>query len=702
MKLYQYVAPTIAALAIAGCGDDPLNEVTTPPVDPQPPVVVGESIYILHSSEEINHTFEFWDTWGSGSSFATAQDSQYGEILVMQPGTNWGAPTSNIAWGVSEGNEIDASYITHANFKVRTTAADSVEVAIVTLSAEYKDSYQLSSGTALSDGWVQMQVPVTPSTQTSWFALTFADAGQVELADVYLSEEVVVQPSTDEFVLITSGNEGSDITFGDDTVQEWSTGTVFNGEANYLGKNAWSIASGPKSAEDGNWGAVLVFNGGIEQDLSRFTYLDVDVATEGGFEKYAVTMEANGVSKELLLPVDDSINDQWQSIRLDLSKFSLETSNVSSIAIMGVGGTPGVSTFYVTDYKFVKTQEPEVDDTLESPFIILHSTSETGLQDVAYGEWSTGTVISSGSFNDLSTWILEENGSWGAVLAMTNQNNTDAAPVNLATLENYTNLKLKVAAEGAFDRFEVFLGTNVDGKASSSVIPFGLEDPAQWNEIDIDLNAFGLALSDINQIAVYGVYTPSTSGQKLYVTDFVAYDTGIHPTRNHNDYGDAFTMISSTSLDSDLTYDDSAYINVGNASFNEWSTGTGFDLESNYQGSNAWEMTKGDSWGAVAAFTGDVYGEISPFDFDMNEYKNFSFKVASVGSLSDFKIAFNTTKGAAYETLLTPVVSSDWTTYSFDMSQLPIDPNEIMQVAVFGINGASGDKFYLTDMQFSK
>ena len=87
----------------------------------------------------------------------------------------------------------------------------------------------------------------------------------------------------------------------------------------------------------------------------------------------AVTIEANGVSKELLLPVDDSINDQWQSIRLDLSKFSLETSNVSSIAIMGVGGTPGVSTFYVTDYKFVKTQEPEVDDTLESPFIILHS-----------------------------------------------------------------------------------------------------------------------------------------------------------------------------------------------------------------------------------------------------------------------------------------------------------------------------------------
>ncbi|MEF1231078.1 hypothetical protein QTO02_27030, partial [Vibrio fortis] len=170
--------------------------------------------------------------------------------------------------------------------------------------------------------------------QTSWFALTFANAGQVELADVYLSEEVVVQPSTDEFVLITSGNEGSDITFGDDTVQEWSTGTVFNGEANYLGKNAWSITSGPKSAEDGNWGAVLVFNGGIEQDLSRFTYLDVDVATEGGFEKYAVTIEANGVSKELLLPVDDSINDQWQSIRLDLSKFSLETSNVSSIAIM--------------------------------------------------------------------------------------------------------------------------------------------------------------------------------------------------------------------------------------------------------------------------------------------------------------------------------------------------------------------------------
>ena len=156
MKLYQYLTPTLAALALVGCGDDPLTDVATPPVDPQPPVEVGESIYILHATEELNHTFEYWDTWGSGSSFATAQDSQYGEILVMQPGSNWGVPTSNIAWGASEGNEIDASYITHANFKVRTTTADSVEVAIVTLAAEYKDTYQLSSGTALSDGWVQM------------------------------------------------------------------------------------------------------------------------------------------------------------------------------------------------------------------------------------------------------------------------------------------------------------------------------------------------------------------------------------------------------------------------------------------------------------------------------------------------------------------------------------------------------------------
>ncbi|MCX2760002.1 hypothetical protein OQJ65_16845 [Vibrio sp. Sgm 22] len=702
MKLYQYVAPTLAALALAGCGDDPLTDVTSPPIDPPPPVVVGESIYILHATEEINHTFEFWDTWGSGSTFATAQNSQYGEILVMQPGSNWGAPTSNIAWGVSEGNEIDATHITHANFKVRTTTANTVEVGIVTLQAEYKDNYAISSGTALSDGWVQMQVPVTPNAETSWFSLTFENAGQVELADVYLSEEVVVEPATDEFVLISSGSEVSDITFGDDTVQEWSTGTVFSGDSNYLGQNAWSITSGPKSPEEGNWGAVLVFNGGIEQDLSRFTYLDVEVATLGGFEKYAVTLEANGVSKELLLPVDDRINDQWQSVRLDLSNFSLETSNVSSIAIMGVGGTPGVSTFYVTDYKFVKTQEPTVDDNLESPFIILHSTSETGLQDVAYGEWSTGTVISSGSFDGLSTWILEENGSWGAVLAMTNQNNTETAPVNLVSLENYTNLKLKVAAEGAFDRFEVFLDTNVDGKATSSVIPFGLNDATQWNEIDIDLNAFGLALSDINQIAVYGVYTPETTGQTLYVTDFIAYDTGIHPTRDRNDYGDAFVMISPTSLDSDLTYDDSAFLNVGNAAFNEWSTGTDFNLESTYLGSNAWEMTKGDSWGAVVAFTGDVYGEILPFDFDMNQYKNLSFKLASVGALSDFKIAFNTTKGASYETLLTPTVGSDWKTYSFDMTKLPIDVNEVMQVAIFGSNGASGDKFYLTDMQFSK
>ncbi|MGR5469797.1 hypothetical protein ACPV51_21485, partial [Vibrio astriarenae] len=63
---------------------------------------------------------------------------------------------------------------------------------------------------------------------------------------------------------------------------------------------------------------------------------------------------------------------------------------------------------------------------------------------------------------------------------------------------------------------------------------------------------------------------------------------------------------------------------------------------------------------------------------------------------------FNTAKGASYEFVLTPQPNSDWTTYSFDMSAMPIDVQDIMQVAIFGANGVAGDKFYVTDMKFEK
>ncbi|MGR5300308.1 hypothetical protein [Vibrio alfacsensis] len=714
MKVCKYLTPALATLALVGCGDElrTNNDIDgnnpTPPPTPPP---VGESLYIIHTTETANATFDDWSNWGSGSTFELVTDPNYREVISMQPGSNWGDFTSNIAWGYLSGSTFDTTPYTHANFKVKSDSATTVEVAVTSESGDFKQTVSLTTGTQLADGWVQMQVPLTTATDSTYFALTFVEAQSVKLADIFLSDEGGTtapkpEPNQDEFVVITSGSGVSDIVFAEDTVQDWSTSTQFNGEASYLNKKAWSIQSGPNSPEQGNWGAVLVFKGGVEKDLSEFNYLDVNVATEGGFDKYAITLASNGISKELQLPVDDAITTKWQKVRVKLSDYALEMSKVDSIAIMGIGGTPGVSTFYVSDLSFVKTQAPEKDADIAKDFVIIDATRAPSFGEANYGEWSTSSVFEGNdSYLDKATWSITrgtktpEEGNWGTVLALTHP---DGDANTLADLSNHTNLSLQVAAVGKFDSYEVFLSANVNGKNADFKIPFSLEDPEQWTTIDIDLTAFGLNLSHINQIAVVGVFSPDTTGQVLYLTDFHAYDSQTHPSRDHSDYGDRFLMISSTGEASDLLYDDSNIINVGNASFNDWSTGSGFDLEASYLGNQAWEITKGNGWGAVIAFTGDHYGAIMPFDFDMKLYKNFSFKLASVDTLNDFKIAFNTAKGASYEFVLTPQPNSDWTTYSFDMSAMPIDVQDIMQVAIFGANGVAGDKFYVTDMKFEK
>ncbi|AXY02522.1 hypothetical protein D1115_15790 [Vibrio alfacsensis] len=713
---FKYLTPALATLALVGCGDEPLTNNdsgggTNPPPTPPP---AGESLYIVHSNETVNATFDDWSNWGSGSQAETVSHGTYREIINITGGEGWGDIASSLAWGYLDQSTFDSSAYTHANFKVKSSSATTVEVSITsTTYGDDKQTYQLSTvGKPLADGWVQMQVPITTNSATTYFGLTFAGANAVSLADVYLSEEAGTTPpplpDQDSFVLYdaTSGFTNTDIAFSDDTIQEWSTGTVFNADDNFENKKAFSIQKGSKTPEEGNWGAVLVLQGGYERDLSEFNYIDVKVATKGGFDRYALSIASDGITKELQLPVDDQINDKWQTIRLPLSNFGLEMSKVNTVAIMGVGGQVGVSTFYVTDFQFVKTQAPEKDVDIAKDFVIIDATRDPSFGEANYGEWSTGSVFESNdSYLGKATWSITrgaktpEEGNWGTVLALTHP---DGDANTLADLSNHTNLSLQVAAVGKFDRYEVFLSANVNGKKAEFKIPFSLEDPEQWSTIDIDLTAFGLNLSHINQIAVVGVFSPDTTGQVLYLTDFHAYDSQTHPSRDHNDYGDRFLMISSTGEASDLLYDDSNFINVGNASFNDWSTGSGFDLEASYLGNQAWEITKGNGWGAVVAFTGDHYGAIMPFDFDMKLYKNFSFKLASIDTLNEFKIAFNTAKGASYEFVLTPQPNSDWTTYSFDMSAMPIDVQDIMQVAIFGANGVAGDKFYVTDMKFEK
>ncbi|NLS14056.1 hypothetical protein HGP28_14270 [Vibrio sp. SM6] len=716
MKVNKYLASTLAALLLVGCGDElPTQGNTgggndgngnggdvTPPPGPT-----------LDDLNILSYGFTDWSNWSSGTVAKEINDATYGAAVQLTGGTDWGDMASSIAWGYLDQSTFNTAGYTHANFKVKSTSATTVEVAVTSVQdGDDKQLHQLSSGTALGNGWVQMQVPIETSSATTYFALTFTGADSVTIADIHLSQEegttTPPQPANDQFVLVGESASDTDMAFSDTTVQEWGTGTDFDGNINYLGQNSWRITSGPKTPEQGNWGAVLVFDDAFKKDLSEFNYLEVSIATEGGFDSYAVSIASDGVTQEITLPVDDTKHDAWQKVRVPMSDFALEFANVQTMAIMGKGGVSGDSTFHVADYQFIKTQTPEKDSDRASDFVIIDPDRTTSVPEASYGEWSTGTTFDgTGNYLGKNAWSIErgpntpEQGNWGAVLALAHK---DGVTNTLADLAKHTNLSLQVAATEGFTKFEVFLSTNVDGKESSKGVPFGLKNKDGWNEINIDLDAYGLNLSHINQIAVHGTFDPNVaSGQILYVTDFHAYDSQTHAKRDHNDYGDAFVLISSTGETSDFKPDDSNFINEGNATLNEWSTGTTIDSEASYLGEAAWQLTQGAGWGAVIAFTGDDFGALQSFDFDMTQYKTLSFKLATEGKLKDFKLHVGSARGNAYETLLTPTPTADWQTYTVDMSKFPLDVDQIVQLAVMG-SGTPGDggSFYITDLKFSK
>ncbi|ETR66104.1 MAG: hypothetical protein OMM_13251, partial [Candidatus Magnetoglobus multicellularis str. Araruama] len=92
------------------------------------------------------------------------------------------------------------------------------------------------------------------------------------------------------FIIISSDlNIQSDVDITDSTVGEWSTGTDINPEGDYEDKNCWVLTTGTKPPAEGNWGAVLAFQNGINGDFSDYATLNVTLATSCDFNEYKVT-----------------------------------------------------------------------------------------------------------------------------------------------------------------------------------------------------------------------------------------------------------------------------------------------------------------------------------------------------------------------------------------------------------------------------
>ncbi|MFT6986185.1 MAG: hypothetical protein ACJAT7_002006 [Psychromonas sp.] len=519
------------------------------------------------------------------------------------------------------------------------------------------------------------------------------------------------RPTTDEFNLISS-TAYSDIDFSSgNTVGEWNTGSQI-AETTYEGMDAWSVTRSdldPDASQ--NWGSVLVFQDGINGDFSLFNSLKLKFATSGGYDQYKVTISANGISKEIILPVDDT-SSEWQDISIDLSRFALNLSAVDSVAVMGVGGELGIATIYIADLILVKESEIVVDTVTEADFIfklsdsvesslVVDDDNNSDVGNVIFGEWSTGTVLADSSYNGLSAWELSAGDSWGAVLALSGDISDGSTVENYdVDFSKYTNVKFKVASEGAFQDYKLSFESTIGALKVEQQISFSLSEQAEWNEIDFDLDSYGVDLSNVNQVAVFGIFQDGVSAnQKLYLTDFVAYDSGM-PSAVKDSSDDKFVFISSSGENVDIIVDGDDFAHSGNITINDWSTGTGITDGVDYDGYTATELTQGAGWGSVISYAGDIYGGVLPYDLDLNQYSTVNFKIAAAGVFGSYEMAFVTAVGAEFKLPLT--VTADWADVTINLADLPLNLMQLNQIAIYGIGGAAGDKIYITDFNISK
>ena len=381
------------------------------------------------------------------------------------------------------------------------------------------------------------------------------------------------------------------------------------------------------------------------------------------------------------------------------------------MAVFGIGGEPGVSTIYITDFALIQDEDTDYDDTVSEDFVFISSDADVAsdlvvddddysdVGNVIFGEWSTGTLISDTTYEGLDGIQLSANGSWGAVLAfqgdISDGSNIDNYDVDFA---EYTNIKFKVASEGAFSRYALSIVSKIGDNSASQEVEFSLASQADWNEIDLDLSSYGVNLSNVSQVAIFGVYDGGSDAQAIYITDMILYDSGIASAEKDSS-DDKFVFFSSTGEASDMVFDNDDNANDGNMVMNEWSTGTSFTSDVIYDGLTAFELSKGTSWGAVLALMGDIYGDVQEYDFDVSKYSTLNVKIAADGDFSEYILDF-IVDGAEFKVSLT--VDNSWSDVSIDLSTIPLDLSKLTQIAIFGVGGNEGDKIYLTDYHIAK
>jgi hypothetical protein len=307
-----------------------------------------EEMFVFHSENDDSFYMEYWgDTWGSGAVVTDINDDpDYQKVLEIASGTNWGNGAA-IAWGNEQVNAINTSTYTHAQFKLKTSTFESVEVNVQGFGIpDFSSAYAISSGVPIGNGWLQFEVPIPQTYDLSWFGLVFTSGqpSSVLLSDVsFITKEVTVsQPHEAAPVPAVNDNEVfsifSDSLTEDKFVSLWNENwwnAPFYSQGSIAGDNYSRYEILGAGAE----GGVVGIQYGIEYgsvDVSNHNTWNLDLYVEPGIQKIELQLVSTDGSAKYV--IDNPSAEQWLSLQIPFLDMTVNPNAALNTAQLQMAG----------------------------------------------------------------------------------------------------------------------------------------------------------------------------------------------------------------------------------------------------------------------------------------------------------------------------------------------------------------------------
>ncbi len=134
-------------------GDPTTLEAWTGELSSTPPPPTGD-VYLYSSTGEDDLTPVIGE-WSSGSTLTElTDDPDFARVMMVEPGTSWGAPSSCISF--SEIGNFQPAYDAIV-FKIKSDDLTAINVKI----PEVELTYAFADGTALGNGWFEIRAPMS-------------------------------------------------------------------------------------------------------------------------------------------------------------------------------------------------------------------------------------------------------------------------------------------------------------------------------------------------------------------------------------------------------------------------------------------------------------------------------------------------------------------------------------------------------------